>query len=452
MATKKTKAQYKGSGANPIKETIESVAGYPDKLKIFKVECSPHYWARVYINGKYKIKSLKTDVRKDALTHAKTFYEDALVDTRLGTVKPTKSKSFAVIGNTYIETLNGSGKRRRYLDDRARFKKELIPHFGEQDVSQITNADIGALFKKLEAKKLSPATINHYAIVLRKILNYAADNRIINSVPNFPRIHGKSTSVTKRDYFDLNEINELKKAVTLLAREKATVRGNPITLELKYIILFMVNSFIRPSDLRVLRHSHIVVKDRPDEASPLYQHYLLLTHPATKTTDQEVVTMPAAYRYYQKLLALQKKRGYGEGHQFLAYPEYPNRTTMMNVLSRLFRAVVNRAGIVSEGEKHTLYSLRHSSIMLRLLYGEVNTLQLARNARTSQAMIEKHYASRLTNLMGVDELHSFKAKPKKKTPETTKVPEAQDVVDVPVKKVTAKKIAPAKRVKASQPR
>jgi hypothetical protein len=47
--------------------------------------------------------------------------------------------------------------------------------------------------------------------------------------------------------------------------------------------------------------------------------------------------------------------------------------------------------------------------MYRLLLGNVNTLQLAKNARTSQAMIEKYYASRLTNQMGIDELHSFKS-------------------------------------------
>jgi hypothetical protein len=78
---------------------------------------------------------------------------------------------------------------------------------------------------------------------------------------------------------------------------------------------------------------------------------------------------------------------------------------------------------------------------------EVNTLQLARNARTSQAMIEKHYASRLTNLMGVDELHSFKAKPKRKAPDTAKVPEAEDIADALVKE----KAKQTKRVKASRP-
>jgi hypothetical protein len=112
---------------------------------------------------------------------------------------------------------------------------------------------------------------------------------------------------------------------------------------------------------------------------------------------------------YKKLVAFQKKRGYGSKSDYLFLPEYLNRNTMMNTLSRLFRAVVVKAGVSGEGEKHTLYSLRHSAIMFRLLLGNVNTLQLAKNARTSQAMIEKFYASRLTNLMGIDELHSFKS-------------------------------------------
>jgi hypothetical protein len=90
------------------------------------------------------------------------------------------------------------------------------------------------------------------------------------------------------------------------------------------------------------------------------------------------------------------------------FPNYPNRDTMMSVIGRLFRAVVKKANLKTDEEQHTLYSLRHSAIMYRLLLGNVNTLQLAKNARTSQAMIEKFYSSRLTNVMGVDELHSFK--------------------------------------------
>ena len=81
---------------------------------------------------------------------------------------------------------------------------------------------------------------------------------------------------------------------------------------------------------------------------------------------------------------------------------------MSELAGRIFSAVIKRAKLKEEREKHTLYSLRHTSIMYRLLKGDVDTLTLAKNARTSQAMIEKFYASRLTALMNLDKLHSFK--------------------------------------------
>lgn len=417
--------KIKGKSANAILETMESVAGYPDKLKFFKVYCSKFYWARVYINGAYKVRSLKTESRKEAINLTKKFYEDALVNDRTGLSKAPKSRSFTNIGNTYIETLNGIGKDRLYRDDLNRFKKELIPHFGEKDIGLISNADIGDLIKKLQRKELAPTTINHYIIVLRKILNYAADNQLIKQVPNFPKIKGKSTSVTRRDYFDENEYKSLSKAVEELAKDGVKVRGIPITLEMKFLIQFMVNAFIRPSDLRVLQHHHVELRINKEETNPRYQRFLLLSHPATKTTDQEVVTMPMAVPVYEKLLAFQTARNLGHSSDYLFLPSYQNRNTMMAIVGRLFKVIVEKAGVKGNNEKHTLYSLRHSAIMFRLQFGNTNTLQLAKNARTSQAMIEKFYASRLTNLMGVTELTSFKhratgRKPKQPVSKATK--------------------------------
>jgi hypothetical protein len=46
--------------------------------------------------------------------------------------------------------------------------------------------------------------------------------------------------------------------------------------------------------------------------------------------------------------------------------------------------------------------------MFRLTLGEVDTLALARNARTSQAMIDKFYASHLTTSQVRKQLHAFK--------------------------------------------
>jgi len=394
-----------GSGANPIAGTIESVSGYPTKLKIFQVECSRFYWARVYINGIYKVRSLKTESRKEAIEKAKQFYEDCLVNRRLGIDEVPRVDSFIAVGEMVMDSLKAGSNYRLYLDFNSRFKKELVPFFGKTDISLIRHLDIDLFMRKLLDRKLSPATVSNYFIVLKRIMKYAFDNHIINQIPEFPKIHGKTTIVTRRDYFEKEELDKLIVAVEELAEKRALVRGVEIGLEIKYLIRFMVGSFIRPSDLRVLKHKHVKVMINENQPDVNLQKYLLLSHPATKTTDQEVVTMPDSYYAYQDLLKHQESRGYADPDDYLFLPQYENRTTMIRTLGRLFAGVVAKAGVGSKDELHTLYSLRHSAIMFRLMMGNVNTLKLARNARTSQLMIEKFYASRLTNLMGVDELH-----------------------------------------------
>jgi integrase len=417
---KSSKSEPKSQSVNPLTSTLQTVPGMPTKLKIYKVAISPYWWSRVYVDGRYRIKSLKTEKLKEAQDAAKKFFYQVLIDAQLGTAhsaSSTVSRSFVAVGTKLIESQNVPDMVRRYHDDRLRFNKELVPHFGEKDIGEISSADVGAFAQKLLTAGKAPATVNQYLIVLRKVLRYASDNRLINAVPNFPKMRTKVTQ-TKRDYFPQDEYQRLVTTIEEMAAEGVEVRGVPVTLEFKFLVQFMVNSFIRPSDLRVLRRSHVKVRTNDAVKIKSNKHYLLLTHPATKTTDQEVVTMPAAYGIYKSLMKVQderiaelkakKSKLLKKLTDHVFFPEYPNRDTMIAVAGRIFSAVVKRAGLETEGEKHTLYSLRHTSIMYRLLLGNTSTLELARNARTSQAMIDKHYASRLTPLMAVDSIHSFK--------------------------------------------
>ena len=418
-----SKSSLKSGGANPMTETLQSVPGMPSKLKIYKIPNSRFWWCRVYFDGKYRITSLKTERLKDAQDGAKKFFNQVLIDAQLGqgSVSSARvSRSFIAVGAKFVESQNVPDKPRRYQDDKHKFNKELASYFGEKDVGDISSADVGALAKKLLVEGKAPATVNQYLIVVRKILRYASDNRLITAVPNFPKIKS-SQGQTKRDYFPQDEYKRLVTAIEEMAEEVILVRGVPVTLEFKYLVQFMVNSFIRPSDLRVLRRSHVKVQVNSSAKNKSDKNFLLLTHPATKTTAQEVVTMPAAYGIYKALIDFQDKRIATlkarkskvikrlTDHVF--FPEYPNRDTMIAVAGRIFSAAVKRAGLETESEKHTLYSLRHTSIMYRLLLGTTSTLELARNARTSQAMIDKFYASRLTPLMSVESIHSFKVPP-----------------------------------------
>lgn len=370
--------------------------------------------------GRYFMNSLRTDDPVEARKRCIDFYHEKL--SRPGIGKGTaSSRKFASIGHLVLEAEKKTGSPRRYYDNYNRFSKELLPFFGEMDIGKINNAKIRDFHNKMVEAQKSAATIKHYFLVLKKILRYAADNELIQSIPNFPRISG-TTTMTKRDWFELEEYKKLTDVADKMAKSGEKVRGVLVTEELKLLIQFMVNSFIRPNDLRVLRHEHIHIRVNKDAPDPKDQRYLLLKHPKTKTTDTEVVSMPIAVPIYEKLLKLMKKRPrvgkdesgkpekgfYGTPKDFVFFPEYANRTTAMAVIGRQFRKAVEDAGLKSEDETHTLYSLRHSAIMYRLIKGDVDTLTLAKNARTSQAMIEKFYASRYTALMNINKLHSFK--------------------------------------------
>jgi len=74
-----------------------------------------------------------------------------------------------------------------------------------------------------------------------------------------------------------------------------------------------------------------------------------------------------------------------------------------------FRRVLDAAGLRTgtRGQNRTLYSLRHTAITFRLLYGQgIDLLTLAKNARTSVEMIERFYASELNAEMNVGMLQS----------------------------------------------
>ena len=100
-------------------------------------------------------------------------------------------------------------------------------------------------------------------------------------------------------------------------------------------------------------------------------------------------------------------------------PEFENRTTAMGKLGKIFAEIFKQSKLEeTTGKNLTLYSLRHTAIMYRLEKGDVDSLTLAKNARTSQAVIEKFYAAHLTTEQARVRLHSFSSgqnpKPRRK--------------------------------------
>lgn len=406
----------KGGQSNPLRDTLQTVPGMPSKLKIFRVDASPYWWVRLFLNGRYRIRTLKTKSLTEARNRAKKFFTDENIqDSKdfgvhlaVRSISTRDPKSFAYVGYEFIESLNIPSQKRRYLDNKQRFEKELLPFFSKKRIDEVSSADIGVLIRTLLASGRSASTVVQYVGVLRRVLKFAADNKHIQSIPNVPKIPGRAV-VSARDYFPIPEYKQLVRTASLLAEKGVAVKGKTVTIEFKYLIQFMVNSFIRPSDLRKLKHKHVHTRQKNAIGiSRGDRKYLELHHPETKTTNREVVTMPAAHGVYVKLKTVQEKNGYGKPDDYVFFPEYQNRNTMMYMVGKMFREVLNQSGIDQSSGKHTVYSLRHTSIMYRLIFGNTDSLTLAKNARTSQLMIEKYYSSRLSPSLVVDSIHSFK--------------------------------------------
>jgi integrase len=430
-----------------IASSVTKVPKMPEKLVIFRVENSKFWWTRVYLNGRMFVKSTGiVDERNNqrlAFEFAKTFYNDCLLDQRPNPKSNVKTTQFSVLAASLVETERTTAKESLYKNDLGKINGLLIPHFGEKKIADIEYQDLVGLLEELNSKDLAPATKKSYMSLMSKIFKYAVQEGALKAIPPFPKLKERLKTKESRDYLAWGEYVKLNKAVLGLEKLGEKVRGIPVTEELMLLNKFMVNSFLRPTDIRVLKHKHVKKKTDVDENGNKVT-WLVLSHPATKTTAQEVQTMPDCVEIYDDLVkyrkkekaqkiaeaktishaglrkkAIEKLEAYNpvDPDEFVFFPYYPNRTTMMSVWGKLFRAVLEKSKIEeTTGKNISLYSLRHTSIMYRLMYGKVDTLILAKNARTSQGVIEQFYGAHLTTAQARKQLHSFVDKKSKIKP------------------------------------
>jgi hypothetical protein len=116
-----------------------------------------------------------------------------------------------------------------------------------------------------------------------------------------------------------------------------------------------------------------------------------------KTGYRAANTMPGAVSAYERI-----KQRYPDatGEDYIFLPQYPNRITASKIIQRQFKELMRLATVEDDpytGQKHTIYSLRHTAICMRIIlsHGQVNIFNLAKNAGTSVDQIERFYARHL---------------------------------------------------------
>lgn len=411
----------------PLPGTLEKVSGY-GSLTIYQMAASPFWYARLYEGGKVIRRSLKVTGKRDAISAAKTWCVEVKYK-QMNKLPLTKHSGFEVCARGLLDDnkalmVRGELSPEKVRYDTARLEADLMPYFGKYEIADIDYAVISGYINGLStARSLSVNSLKIHLSHIRTILKYAQRAGVITSLPAFPKLKTVDTArpwFNSGEYASLHAVCRSKIGQTVKATRKdgRFLRNVTITQELYDLIIFMVNSFIRPTDIKVLQHKHVAIV-RGQET------YLRLTHPPTKKHGSPVVTLEMAVEVYDRLLARQQSEGYGRPDDYLFQPRQQNRDYALRDLSRQFDQLLKLANLkeTPNGEARTLYSLRHTCIMFRLINGDsINSLTLARNARTSVDMIDRFYAKHLTGEMNIGQLQSnrvVRAIVPKKVPQKT---------------------------------
>ena len=370
-------------------------------LSIYRVANSPYWMVRVWDRKRKKYITKTTGETSSILA------KEAAQSLALSLLRAEKPVELEYAFHTYARKLLHKSRLQSDAGERnAQYVKTihwavqnadwgLLDYFGDMDVRKVKSMHFQEYLGWLQKKRpaLAASTKNTLNATFRNVMKMAVDEGAIDAVPSTPRSKLKDNP---RPFFRFHPLvskeedayQALLTAAKQMAEDKVIVRGVPVTDELYDLLLFLSHSFVRPltTELYAIRHSDVTVADDPKR--------LVVTVRDGKTGYRAANTMPAAVSVYERI---QQRNPNAGGEDYIFLPEYLNRTTAAKIIQRQFGELMDRSGLKvdkSTGKTHTLYSLRHTAICMRIINseGQVNIFNLAKNAGTSVDQIERFYA------------------------------------------------------------
>lgn len=180
--------------------------------------------------------------------------------------------------------------------------------------------------------ELKSTSIKRIMVMVSKTLKTAVRAGVLGHLPMMPEISLKHRT---RGWFSETEYDRLLQACRDHEEAKAKVRSQTVGPELQRFIRFMVETFMRPSDVKLLRHRHIEIVRRNST------QYLRISTDFSKTVATPIISMPGAIEIYEQILMEQTANGFGGPDDFLFLPQYKGRKFALELLRRQFRLVTD---------------------------------------------------------------------------------------------------------------
>ncbi len=377
------------------------------KLHIYRRANSSKWQCAAYVNGK----NWRVSCKEDSLSLAKDMAEDWYLGlrgaSRAGVLEV--GKKFKEVADYFLKEsqILADGQRGpRYIEAHNTSLRHLLPFFGTKAVqiineSQIDDYRVHRMSSVIDPKTDQPVkpafeSVRKEINTLRLILKLAHRKGWITHVPDMTSPFSGKTKISHRGWFSPEEYKQLYTTTRERARNSGAGREHDRAEELHDFVLFMGNTGLRPDEAKNLQCRDVAIEtDGPTGER------ILAIEVRGKTGIGNCKSMPGAVLPFKRLRARGKLNG--------------TDPLFSNSVATRFNALLGELGLKTDrdGNRRSVYSLRHSYISFRLMEG-ANIYEIAKNCRTSVEMIENHYAVHLKNRINAGETNRRSPKPKQR--------------------------------------
>jgi len=375
------------------------------KVQLYQRPGSPHWQCACSHQGRQVRANTKTQSLSLAAAFAGEWYLALQRGETLRAVSKPRgsgggSRTFAEAAERFMlefESITQGQRSPIYVEGHhRRLSKHLTPFFGATDVRQITSGmivdyRISRMKQRYRGKPPARTTLHQEIVCLRQVLKTALRHRWLDHLPDMSLPYRQSGKIAHRAWFTAQEWEQLDAALSQRAAFPLKPRWRAQCETLRDCARFLVHTGLRPDEALRLQYRDVEIVI--DEA-----------------TGERILE-----------IAVRGKRGVG---WCKSLPEAVDPFLSLKARSggrltdRLFRSMQHQLfntvldeldlKVDREGQSRTTYSLRHTYICLRLLAG-ADIYQVAKNCRTSVAMIETYYAAHIKNVIDASAINRRKS-------------------------------------------
>lgn len=377
-----------------------------------------HMRLRVRGAKSYTVSSTGTTSLAEAVQFAEDTYDN--LRTRVKEGLPMKTPTFNQYWQYWFERENDTGtwKKHRVRWHQGVFNRYFSPYFGSYPVNEITpeitkgywawrigywqegGQGFGERSEHPNAKeKPSGKTLKMEKSALRQIFRDAMENGHIRVMPtievptSFRKADNRRPTFTSHEWATLvSNFDNWCEAKGRWSEDRLTSAHRKQRSTLRNYVYFLANTGMRVGEARVMRWEDVHAFIDPQDGEEKLEIRVRADTKQGKT--RTVISQPSAVGYLEKVKEISKFTG-PQDYVFASSEGGP-RTDFNKTFTKFLSLIPyeGRAeGLLrdADGDKRTLYSLRHYYATTRLEKGDVPLALLAQNMGTSITQLQNHY-------------------------------------------------------------